>query len=94
MIKRFVGKISDSSSVDGLQNLIAKMTGLQPDEIHLSEETLSKLKLIHEEKLEILGLINPFYDQLKPLNTKESKKKIHELIDLANFWFIQILRKR
>jgi hypothetical protein len=85
MIKRFVGKISDDSSVNGLINLIAKMTGLQPAEIHLPDETLSKFKLIQEEKLEILGLINPFYDQLKSLNTKESKKKIYELIDLGKF---------
>jgi hypothetical protein len=91
MIKRFVGKISDESSLDGLINLIAKMTGVDPSEIQLSDETLEKFKSIGDEKLEILKIINPFFDQLRSLNTKDSNKKVYELIDLGKFlWYSKL----
>lgn len=85
MTKRFVGKVSGDSSVDELINLIAKLTGLDPTEIQLSDEFLSNFKLLQEQKLKIKEMINPFYDEFRSLNTKDSKKKINELIDLGKF---------
>ena len=85
MTKRFVGKVSGDSSVEELINLIAKLTGQDPTEIQLSDEFLANFKLLHEQKLKIKEIINPFYDELRLLDTKDSKKKIYELIDLGKF---------
>ena len=83
--RRFVGKVSDENPEEGLINLIARMTGVSPSEIQLSEEMLASIQHMQIEKLEIKKIINPFYDDLKSQNTKESNKKIYELIDLGKF---------
>jgi|GEM_PF-3543955 len=83
--RRFVVKVSDDNSEEGLINILAKMTGVNPSEIQLSNEVLANIQQIDSEKLELKKIINPFFDNLKSQNTKESNKKINELIDLGKF---------
>ncbi|MBS1648295.1 MAG: hypothetical protein JSR09_01200 [Bacteroidetes bacterium] len=85
MTRRFVGKVSNDNPIEGIINLIAKMTGVHPSEIQLSEEMIANIQQQQDEKLEIKKIINPFYEELKSQNTKESKKKVNELIDLGKF---------
>jgi hypothetical protein len=85
MTRRFVGKVSDDNPVEGIINLLAKMTGVNPSEIQLSEEMIASIQQQPNEKLEIKKIINPFYEELKSQNTKESNKKVYELIDLGKF---------
>jgi hypothetical protein len=85
MTKRFVGKVSDDNPLEGIINLIARMTGVNPSEIQLSEEMIANIQQQQNEKLEIKKIINPFYDELKTQNTKDSNKKVYELIDLGKF---------
>ena len=61
------------------------MTGVDPTEIQLSEEMIANIQQQQNEKLEIKKIINPFYDELKTQNTKDSNKKVYELIDLGKF---------
>lgn len=51
--RRFVVKISDDNSEEGLINILAKMTGVNPSEIHLSNEVLANIQQTDSEKLEI-----------------------------------------
>lgn len=91
MNKRFVGKISVDSSVEGLIDLVAKMTGMDHSEVQLPDETLTRVKSLQEEKIKIAEIINPFYNQLKSINTKDSNKKAYELIDLGKFlWYSKL----
>jgi hypothetical protein len=85
MTRRFVGKVSDDNPIDGIINLLAKMTGINPSEIHLSEEMMANIQQQQNEKLEIKKIINPFYEEFKSQNTKDSNKKLYELIDLGKF---------
>lgn len=61
------------------------MTGTNPSEIQLSEEMLANIQHQQNEKLEIKKIINPYYEELKSQNTKDSNKKLYELIDLGKF---------
>lgn len=83
--RQFVRKVSDDNSEEGLINILARMTGVNPSEIQLSNEILANIQQIQSEKLEIKNIINPFFDTLKSQNTKESNRKIYELIDLGKF---------
>jgi hypothetical protein len=85
MTRRFVGKVSDDNPFEGIINLIARMTGVNPSEIQLSEEMIANIQQQQNEKLEAKKIINPFYDELKTQNTKDSNKKVYELIDLGKF---------
>ena len=85
LIKRFVGKVSDDNAKDGIIDLLSKMMGVNPSEIKLPDEMLNQIDLMQDQKIEIKKIINPFYDSLKLQNTKESNKKINELIDLGKF---------
>src|SRR5690606_27769136 len=69
----------------GIINLIAKMTGINPSQIQLSEEMIASIHQQHNEKLEIKKIISPFYEDLRSQNTKDSNKKLYELIDLGKF---------
>jgi hypothetical protein len=84
MIRRIVGKVSNDNPEEGLINLLAKMTGLNPSEIQLDSEISANIKQMSFE-VEIKRIISPFYDDLKSLNSKESNKKIEELVDLGKF---------
>lgn len=45
MTRRFVGKISDDNPIDGIINLLAKMTCANPSEIQLSKEMMVSVRL-------------------------------------------------
>lgn len=85
MTRRFVGNVSDDNPIEGIINLIAKMTGVNPSEIQLSDEMIASIQQQQSEKLEIKKIITPFFDELKSQNTKDSIKKAYELIDLGKF---------
>ena len=86
MKKRFVIKISEESSEEEIRNLLSEMTGLKPSDIQISE-FLENRSILQNQKLEIKKIINPFFDQLVSQPTKESKKKLDELIDLGKFLY-------
>lgn len=85
MTRRFVGKVSEDNPQEGIINLIAKMMGVNPSEIQLSEEMIANIQRQQNTKVEVKKIINPFYEELKSQNTRESNKKVNELIDLGKF---------
>ncbi|UAY52731.1 hypothetical protein [Ferruginibacter albus] len=87
MIRRFVGKISGENPEEGIRIIIAKMLNTHPSLISLSDEDFAQIKEMDNQILKIKELINPFYDSLKNKNTKESNKKLLELIDLGKFLY-------
>ncbi|MCO5239657.1 MAG: hypothetical protein M9904_06350 [Chitinophagaceae bacterium] len=83
--RRVIGKASDDNPIEGVITLLAKMIGVNASEIQLSEEMIASIYQQQSEKLEIKKIINPFYEELKSQGTKDSKKKLYELIDLGKF---------
>jgi hypothetical protein len=79
MTKRFVRKVSSDNIPEELVNHLALISGRTTDEIRL------EINQHQKEKLEIKKIINPFFDDLSSKGTKDSQKKISELIDLGKF---------
>jgi hypothetical protein len=79
MTKRYIRKVSTDNIPEDLVNHLSQISGLTTDEIHLEINQQQK------EKLEIKKIINPFFDDLSSKGTKDSQKKVLELIDLGEF---------
>lgn len=93
MTRRFVGKISNDNPIEGIITLIAKMTKVKASEVQIPKEMIASIQQQQKEKLEIKRIINPFYDELKSQNTKDSNKKVYELIDLGKFIYYSAQEK-
>jgi uncharacterized protein YlzI (FlbEa/FlbD family) len=84
-INRTFGKVSVENPTEGIINILASMMGVEPTHVQLCPEFMEYIKGIENEKKEIKFLINPFYEKLLVENTRESIKKLRELIDVGKF---------